>query len=712
MNNLNTIISERLKIDTKQVLNTVNLLKNGATIPFISRYRKEVTGGLDEVEVEKISIELKRLEAIEERKDTIVSAIEEQGKLSDELKKRIENCYESAELEDLYLPFKKKRKTKATEAKEAGLEPLAGTIMKQQTPISNIIGRFLNDKVENEDDAIEGAKYIIAEWINENAYLRSGLRRIFERNASVSAKFVKSKEEEEGASKYKDYNDFSENIKRCASHRFMAINRGANEGFLRLKAQPEKEKALQNIEKVIIKNPDYEDAGIINEAIKDSYQRLLMPSLETEVLNNKKEQADKEAIKVFAENLRQLLLSPPLGKKRVLAVDPGYRTGCKVVCLDETGKLLHNENIYPHAPKNEKKQAAKKLTSLVSSYAIDAIAIGNGTASRETEHFVTNLKYDRKVQVFVVSEAGASVYSASKIAREEFPQYDVTVRGAVSIGRRLIDPLSELVKIEPKSIGVGQYQHDVNQAMLQESLKSVVESCVNLVGVNVNTAGEHLLAYVSGIGPVLAKNIVSYRDENGIFTSRKSLKKVPRLGSKAFEQCAGFIRVPESENLLDNTSVHPESYGIVEKMAKDLNVSLQELIEKKELQKEIKPENYINNEIGLPTINLILKELQKPGRDPREIIKVFEFSNEVYKPEDLKPGMILPGIVTNITNFGVFVDVGVKQDGLVHISNLKNEFVSNPADVVRIHQHVTIKVLDVDLQRKRLQFSMKDVEQE
>lgn len=701
------LIASEQNLSDRQVANTIKLLENGATIPFISRYRKEMTDSLDEVQITAISEQLNKLKEIDSRKQTILKTIEEQGKLSGELRQQIESTYSLTELEDIYLPYKPKRKTRASIAREKGLEPLAKIMIRQQE--LNLEGKaegFLNDEVKTIEEALQGARDIIAEWINENKRARNTIRNLFARESFISSKVVKNKEED--AVKYQDYFDFSEPLKRCPSHRILAMRRGENEGFLRVSIAPDEEKALELLDEQFIKG-FYDVSEQVRIAVKDSYKRLLGPAIETEFKNSSKEQADEEAINVFAENLRQLLLAPPLGQKRVMAIDPGYRTGCKVVCLDEQGNLLHNQTIYPHQPQNETKQAAKKIVSAADMYKIEAIAIGNGTASRETEAFIRKLKFNRDLKVFVVSEAGASVYSASKVAREEFPQYDVTVRGAASIGRRLMDPLAELVKIEPKSIGVGQYQHDVDQGKLAHSLDLVVESCVNQVGVNLNTASKHLLTYISGLGPQLAQNIVDYRKENGMFKSRKELMKVPRMGAKAFEQSAGFLRIKDAENPLDDSAVHPESYHIVEKMASDLNCTVHDLLKNENLRKQINPAKYVTKDTGLPTLNDIMQELTKPGLDPRSVIKVFEFSKDVRNIGDVKPGMILPGIVTNITNFGAFVDIGVKQDGLVHISQLADRFISNPNDVVKLHQHVEVKVLEVDAARKRIQLSMKEV---
>ena len=698
------MIASALNIAVRQVENTLSLLNGGATIPFISRYRKEATGGLDEVQIGEIKERYDKLTEMAKRKETILKTIEEQGKLTDELKKRIEACWDATELEDIYLPYKPKRKTRAEAARQKGLEPLATILMMQRE--NNLMARvrtFIKGEVKDEDDALKGARDIIAEQVSEDERSRNQLRNQFSRQAIITAKVVKSKEEE--AAKYKDYFDFSEPLKRCTSHRLLAIRRGEAEGLLKVNISPDDEECTERLERSYVRGNN-ECSQQVKEAVRDAYKRLLKPSIETEFAALSKEKADEEAIRVFAGNLRQLLLAPPLGQKRVMGIDPGYRTGCKVVCLDAQGNLLHNETIYPHPPKSEHGISARKLTKLVEQYQIEAIAIGNGTASRETEAFVTNQRYDRKLQVFVVSEDGASIYSASKIAREEFPDYDVTVRGAVSIGRRLMDPLAELVKIEAKSIGVGQYQHDVDQTALKKSLDMTVESCVNSVGVNLNTASRHLLTYVSGLGPTLAQNIVDYRAENGAFTSRKQLMKVPRMGAKAFEQCAGFLRIPGAKNPLDNSAVHPESYAVVESIAKDMKCSVEDLIKSKELRNQIDIKKYVTDQVGLPTLTDIMAELEKPGRDPRQAIQVFEFDKNVKTIDDLKEGMVLPGIVTNITNFGCFVDVGIKENGLVHISQIRREFVSDPTTVVSIHQHVQVKVVSIDRERKRIGLTM------
>ena len=703
-----TLISQTLNIPSGQVERTIALLDEGATIPFISRYRKEVTGGLNEVEIGNIKDQLDKLTELKKRKESILSSIEEQGKLTPELKKRIESSWDSTEIEDLYLPYKPKRVTKAEIARRKGLEPLAKVVMQQNTRnLSLQAESFIKGEVKNIEEALQGARDIIAEWVNENEDARNTVRNSFTYTAIITSKVIKGKEEE--GAKYRDYFDFSEPLNRTSSHRLLALRRGESEGILRVSISPDTENCLDRLKRRFVRGRN-EASEQVSTAIDDSFKRLLKPSIETEFANLSKAKADEEAIRVFAENLRQLLLAPPLGQKRVLGVDPGYRTGCKLVCLDAQGTLLHNEAIYPHPPQNEKGKAAAKVAQLVSTYAIDAIAIGNGTASRETEQFITNIRYDRKVQVFVVSENGASIYSASKIARDEFPQYDVTVRGAVSIGRRLMDPLAELVKIDPKSIGVGQYQHDVEQSALKKSLDQTVESCVNLVGVNVNTASKHLLTYISGLGPTLAQNIVDYRTEHGPFQSRRELLKVPRMGEKAFEQCAGFLRIPGGKNPLDNSAVHPESYPIVERMASDLKCTVTELITDKQRKKQLNLEKYVTDKVGIPTLLDIMEELDKPGRDPRQTIQVFAFDPSVKTIEDLTEGQVLPGIVTNITNFGCFVDVGIKENGLVHISELSDRFISDPTQVVSIHQHVKVKILSVDLVRKRVQLSMKGVQ--
>ncbi len=703
------IISKELSIPEKQVLNTVKLLDEGATIPFISRYRKEVTGSLDEVQVGAISERLHKLEEIDKRKKTILKSIDEQGLLTEELKKKIESTYSLTELEDIYLPYKPKKKTRAGVAKEKGLEPLAKILMKQkEMQIFEKAKEFINDKVKDEHEALKGARDIVAEWISENKRARNSIRDLYARKAFIYSKVIKGKEEE--GVKYTDYYNFSEPLNKCPSHRLLAMRRGEQEGFLKASIQPDEKEAIERLEELFVEGY-FDVSQQVMEAVTDSYKRLLSSSIENEFRAASKEKADIEAIKVFRENLRQLLLASPLGEKRVLAIDPGYRTGCKVVCLDAQGNLLHNETIFPHAPQNETKQAAKKIISTVDAHKIEAIAIGNGTASRETEKFIKRLKYNRDIQVFVVNEAGASIYSASKVGREEFPSYDVTVRGAVSIGRRLMDPLAELVKIDPKSIGVGQYQHDVDQSMLKDSLDQEVISCVNAVGVDLNTASKHLLTYVSGLGPVLAQNIVDYRKNNGAFRSRDDLKNVQRMGAKAFEQSAGFLRIRDGINPLDNSAVHPERYKLVKKMAADVNGTIEDLLRSDEKRKAIKIQGYVDGTVGLPTLHDIMNELSKPGRDPRTKIKVFEFADGIFSMEDVKPGMILPGIVTNITKFGAFVDIGVKQDGLVHISQMADRFVADPSEVVKLHQHMKVKVLEVDIGRKRIQLTMKGVDQ-
>lgn len=708
MEQFSQMIATALKLPVHRVENTLKLLQGGATIPFISRYRKEATGGLDEVQIGDIHTRYEKLCELAKRKETVLSIIEEQGKLTDALRERIANCWDATELEDIYLPFKPKRKTRAEVARQKGLEPLAMLLlMQRENNLSARVRPFVKGEVKDEEDALKGARDIIAEQVNEDERARNLIRNQFSRQAMIISKVVKGKEKEEAALKYRDYFDFSEPLKKCTSHRLLAIRRGEAEGILKVSITPDDETACtERLEKQYV-HGNGECSAQVAEAVNDAYKRLLKPAIETEFSALSKEKADEEAIRVFAENLRQLLLAPPLGQKRTMGIDPGYRTGCKVVCLDAQGNLLHNEAIYPHPPKSETALAGRKLVKLVEQYKIEAIAIGNGTASRETERFVTSQRYDREVQVFVVSEDGASIYSASKIAREEFPEYDVTVRGAVSIGRRLMDPLAELVKIDAKSIGVGQYQHDVDQTKLKASLDQTVESCVNLVGVNVNTASKHLLTYVSGLGPTLAQNIVNYRAENGAFHSRKELLKVPRMGAKAFEQCAGFLRIPHADNPLDNSAVHPESYAIVEKMAKDLKCSVADLIKNKDLRSQIDIKNYVTDTVGLPTLTDIMQELDKPGRDPRQKIQVFEFDKNVQTIDDLREGMELPGIINNITNFGCFVDIGIKENGLVHISQLADKFVSDPTTVVSMHQHVRVRVLSIDHERKRIQLTMK-----
>ena len=700
-----TFVTQKSGFESRYIKNLLGLLDEGATIPFISRYRKEMTGSMDEVQVGQVREIYEQFKELEKRKKTVLESIEQQEKLTPELRRQIEHCTDLRELEDIYLPYKPKKQTRASKAKAKGLEPLAAMLMKQDNgDVWDKAARFVKNDVENEEEALQGARDIIAEWVNENDRARNTVRRSFDRMAVVKAKVVKGKEEE--GEKFADYFDYSEPLRRIPSHRMLAIRRGEAEGILKVAIEIPEEETIESLERIFVKGHN-ESAEQVIMAVKDGYKRLLLSSIETEYLQSGKQKADEEAIKVFAENLRQLLLAPPLGNRRVLGIDPGFRTGCKVVCLDETGNLVHNETIYPHSPQNEVKQAANKITNLVNSYRIEAIAIGNGTAGRETERFIQSLRYDRDIQVFVVSESGASIYSASKIARDEFPQYDVTVRGAVSIGRRLMDPLAELVKIDPKSIGVGQYQHDVDQSKLKESLDRVVESCVNRVGVNVNTASKYLLTYVSGLGPTLAENVVTYIKENGAFRSRGELKKVKRMGEKAFEQCAGFLRIEGAENPLDNSSVHPESYAVVERMAKDLGLPLKSLIGNEEACNKIELSRYVNDRIGLPTLKDIVDELKKPGRDPRSVAKVFSFADNIHTIDDLEIGMVVPGIVTNLTNFGAFVDIGVKQDGLVHISEIADKYISNPADVLSLNQHVTVKVVQVDKARKRIGLSIK-----
>lgn len=701
------LIARKLGLHDWQVENTIRLMDEGATIPFISRYRKEMTGSLDEVQLLNIKNDYNRLKELNLRRGSIIKSIEEQEKMTPELMQKIEAAETMAELEDIYLPYRPKRRTRATMAREKGLEPLARILFKQQeTDPLQKAEEFLTDDVPSVEEAVAGACDIIAEWINEDESARKKLRYLYGKEAVIYSRIVKGKESE--GNKFSDYFDWYEPLRKCPSHRLLAMRRGEDEGFLRLSIEPEGEHAIEILESLFIKGKN-ESSELVRKAVEDSWKRLLSSSMETEIRNISKEKADEEAISVFADNLRQLLLASPLGEKNVLAIDPGFRTGCKIVCLDRQGNLLHNETIYPHPPQNQTALSIKKILSLVSAYKIEAIAIGNGTASRETEDFIKWVKFDKDIQVFVVSEAGASVYSASKTAREEFPDYDVTVRGAVSIGRRLMDPLAELVKIDPKSIGVGQYQHDVDQTKLQESLDEVVMSCVNAVGVEVNTASRHLLTYVSGLGPQLAQNIVDYRAENGPFRSRKEIQKVKRMGDKAFEQSAGFLRIRNAENPLDSSAVHPESYHVVEKMAKDLGCDVKELISNEDKRKEIVLDKYITPVTGLPTLKDIIDELAKPGRDPRSKIKEFRFA-DIHEMEDLVPGMVVPGIVTNITKFGAFVDIGIHQDGLVHISNLSNSYVTDPSNVVKLHQHVMVKVLSVDIDRRRIQLSMKGVE--
>jgi len=699
-------ISKQVTTPTKNIENTLQLLNEDCTIPFISRYRKDKTGNLDEVVIEQISKLDKEFDTITKRKEAILKSISEQNALTPELEKKIQQSYDLNELEDFYLPYKKKKKTKADVARENGLEPLAKIIMAQNNDdVDFVASKYLNKNVANEDEALQGARDIIAEWINENIYIRKNLRRTFQRKASITTKVVKAKKDDEKAKKFEQYFEWEENLQRAPSHRLLAMLRAENEGFIKFKIEIDSEEAIEMMEESIIKNKK-ETAVHLKKAIEDSYKRLLAPAISNETLQEAKAKADATAIQVFAGNLGQLLLAPPLGEKRILAIDPGFRSGCKIVCLDENGNLLYNETIFPHAPQNETTIAMKKIRSMVNAYKIDAISIGNGTASRETEFFIKKIAFDKPLQVFVVSEAGASIYSASKIARDEFPTYDVTVRGAVSIGRRLSDPLAELVKIDAKSIGVGQYQHDVDQSKLKEELDAVVVRCVNSVGININTASKSLLSYVSGIGEKMAENIVAYRAENGAFEERKQLKKVPRLGEKAYQQAAAFIRISNGKNPLDNSAVHPEAYKIVEKMAKDLKISVNDLIANKEKIAQISVGNYVTEDIGLLGLKDIVKELEKPGLDPRKAAKVFEFDPNVKTIGHLKTGMVLPGIVNNITNFGCFVDIGIKESGLVHISQLKEGFVSDVNEVVKMHQQVQVKVVEVDESRKRVQLTM------
>lgn len=711
MNNLpifGKLISENLSLTARQVCNTLELLDSGATVPFISRYRKERTGSLDEVQIAAIQEQYDKLKTISKRKETIRTTIEEQGKLTPELQERIEQCWDANLLEDLYLPYKPKKRTKAEIARQKGLEPLALKIMMQRgCNLDAEAQKFVRGEVKDKEEALAGARDIIAEQISENEEARKRVRRVFERTALITAKVVKGKEEE--GDKFKDYFDFKEPLRKCSSHRLLALRRGEAEGVLRVSIAPaEDEDCLNQLSRQFVRSNDV-CGRLVSEAVADSYKRLLRPSIETEFAAGSRAKAEEEAIRVFAANLKQLLLSPPLGQKRVLGIDPGFRTGCKVVCLDNQGTLLHNEAIFPHAPRNEYAQAQRKLAQLVEQYNIEAIAIGNGTASRETERLVKSISFDREVQAFVVSEDGASVYSASKIARDEFPDYDVTVRGAVSIGRRLMDPLAELVKIDPKSIGVGQYQHDVDQTKLKKSLDGVVEFCVSSVGVNLNTASQHLLTYVAGVGPNLAQNIIDYRTENGAFRSRKDLMHVKRMGAKAFEQCAGFLRIPDATDPLDATAVHPERYALVRRMAADHKTTVEELIRNKALRESIDLKKYVTDDCGLPTLNDIMSELDKPGRDPRKAIEVFSFAPDVETIDDLKPGMVLPGIVSNITNFGCFVDIGVHEKGLVHISEMADRYVSDPNTVVTLHQQLKVRVLSVDKARNRIALSLKNI---
>jgi len=703
---LTSYITKRTQLPEKSIQNTVELLNQDCTIPFISRYRKERTGNLDEVQIAAIVKFKSEFEALEKRKVAVSKAIEEQGILTDDLRSKIKGAFDLTTLEDLYLPFKKKRKTKAETARKNGLEPLAKIIMAQhQDDVKRTASRFISNQVNDEDEALEGARHIIAEWLNERISVRNLIRDQLERSAMLVTKVIGTKKESEKAQKFRDYFDWNEALKRCPSHRLLAILRAENEGFIRIKIQIDDNFVLGRIKERVIKNSG-SYVPHIELAIADAYKRLLLPSLSNEVLKSAKERADGEAIQVFSKNLKQLLLGAPLGEKRILAIDPGFRTGCKVVCLSAQGELMHNETIYPHAPQRDSKGAIKKISSLCDAYKIEAIAIGNGTASRETEQLVKRIRFKNPLEVFVVNEAGASIYSASKIARDEFPNYDVTVRGAVSIGRRLADPLAELVKIDPKSIGVGQYQHDVDQAKLKTSLDNVVESCVNSIGVNINTASVPLLSYVSGIGPKLAENIVAYRNEIGSYSKRTEIKEVPRLGGKAFQQGAGFLRIKEAKNPLDNSAVHPESYGIVERMAKDKNLIVSELINNKKVLESIDLDTYCTNDIGLPTLQDIIKELEKPGLDTRQKAKVFTFEQNIRSITDLEVGQLLPGIVNNITNFGCFVDIGIKESGLIHISNLADGFVKDVNAHVNLQQQLIVKVLEVDVARKRIQLKL------
>ena len=709
MNQFTKIIAEKLSLGEQAVENTLALLEEGCTIPFISRYRKEKTGNLDEVKIEAVAQANDKFKEMAKRKETILKTIEEQGKLTAELKKSIEDCWDGPELEDIYLPFKPKRRTRAQVARELGLEPLAQTILMQRTGnIAQLARKFVNDKVADVDTAIQGAKDIIAETISENTFSRNSVRQRFRHGAVIYSKVVAKKKDEDEAQRFSDYFDFSEPLKKCSSHRLLAMRRGEAAGFLRVSISPDDDACTDRLKQRYVRGQG-ECQTLVSEAVDDAYKRLIKPSIETEYAALSKQQADDEAIAVFAENLRQLLLAAPLGQKRVMAVDPGFANGCKTACLDAQGNLVHHEIVFPHPPRNKRAEASAAVKRMVKQYHVEAMAVGNGTASRETNDWLHELEFDHPVDIYVVSEDGASIYSASKIARDEFPDEDVTVRGAVSIGRRLMDPLAELVKIDPKSIGVGQYQHDVDQAKLKKGLDSVVMSCVNSVGINLNTASQHLLTYVSGLGPTLAKNIVDYRRENGAFTSRAQLKKVPRLGPSAYEQCAGFLRIPGAKNPLDNSAVHPERYALVETMAKDNGVSVKQLVDDKALQKQIDIKKYVTADVGIPTLTDIMTELYKPGLDPRGEVEKFEFDASIKSMEDLQAGIVVPGIVTNITNFGAFVDIGVHQDGLVHISKLAARYVSDPNEVVKLHQHVTVRVVDVDLKRKRIALSMTDV---
>ena len=709
MNQFTKLIAAQLNLREQAVENTLALLEEGCTIPFISRYRKEKTGNMDEVNIEAIAQANEKYQEMAKRKETILKTIDEQGKLSDELKKRIEECWNATELEDIYLPYKPKRRTRAQIAREAGLEPLAQLILLQRenNPLQ-AAKKFVGEKVKDAEAAIQGAKDIIAETISENEFTRNSVRQRYKHGAVITSKVVAKKKDEEEAQRFSDYFDFSEPLKKCSSHRLLAMRRGEAAGFLRVSISCDEEEATDRLKQRYVRG-NGEASKLVAEAVEDSFKRLVNPSIETEFAALSKQKADEEAIVVFAENLRQLLLAAPLGQKRVMAVDPGFANGCKTCCLDAQGNLIHHEIVYPHPPRNKKSEATAAILRMVKMYHVEAMAVGNGTASRETNDWLNEISYPHPVDIYVVSEDGASIYSASKIARDEFPDEDVTVRGAVSIGRRLMDPLAELVKIDPKSIGVGQYQHDVDQTQLKKSLDTVVMSCVNSVGVNLNTASQHLLTYVSGLGPTLAKNIVEYRKENGAFASRAQLKKVPRLGPSAFEQCAGFLRILGAKNPLDGTAVHPERYALVEQMAKDQGVTVKQLVDDKALQKKIDIKKYVTKEVGMPTLTDIMAELDKPGLDPRGKVEKFEFDASIKEIEDLQVGMVVPGIVTNITNFGAFVDIGVHNDGLVHISQLADKYVSDPNEVVKLHEHVMVRVTDVDLKRKRIALSMKGV---
>ena len=709
MNQFTKLIAAQLNLREQAVENTLELLEEGCTIPFISRYRKEKTGNMDEVNIEAIAQASDKFKEMAKRKETILKTIDEQGKLTDELKKRIENCWDATELEDIYLPYKPKRRTRAQVAREAGLEPLAQLILLQRdnNPMQTA-KKFVGEKVKDVEAAIQGAKDIIAETVSENEFTRNSVRQRYKHGAIITSKVIAKKKDEEEAQRFSDYFDFSEPLKKCSSHRLLAMRRGEAAGFLRVSISCDEEEATDRLKQRYVRG-NGEASKMVAEAVDDAFKRLVNPSIETEFAGLSKQKADEEAIMVFAENLRQLLLAAPLGQKRVMAVDPGFANGCKTCCLDAQGNLIHHEIVYPHPPRNKRSEATAAILRMVKMYHVEAMAVGNGTASRETSDWLHGISYPHPVDIYVVSEDGASIYSASKIARDEFPDEDVTVRGAVSIGRRLMDPLAELVKIDPKSIGVGQYQHDVDQTQLKKSLDTVVMSCVNSVGVNLNTASQHLLTYVSGLGPTLAKNIVEYRKENGAFASRAQLKKVPRLGPSAFEQCAGFLRIPGAKNPLDNSAVHPERYALVEKMAKDQGVTVKQLVEDKALQKKIDIKKYVTAEVGMPTLTDIMAELDKPGLDPRGKVEKFEFDASIKEIGDLQVGMVVPGIVTNITNFGAFVDIGVHNDGLVHISQLADRYVSDPNEVVKLHEHVMVRVADVDLKRKRIALSMKGI---